>query len=79
MMKRCFILKTGWLQYSLGISQSAYEESDNDCCVYRQSENVLLNPKTGKKKKKKENKQCKSFTTIIILLFCKYYTGTSFT
>ena len=53
MMKRCFILKTDWLQYSQGISQSAYEEeSDNDCCVYRQSENVLLNPKTGIAKKR---------------------------
>ena len=53
MMKRCFILKTDWLQYSQGISQSAYEEeSDNDCCVYRQLENVLLNPKTGIAKKR---------------------------
>ena len=47
MMKRCFILKTDWLQYSQRILQSAYEESDNDCCAYRQLENVLLNPKTG--------------------------------
>ena len=47
MMKRCFILQTDWLQYSQGISQSAYEESDNDCCVYRQLEKVSLNLKTG--------------------------------
>ena len=26
MMKRSFVLKTDWLQYSSGISQSAYEE-----------------------------------------------------
>ena len=29
-----------------------YEESDNDCCVYRQLENVVLNPKTGIAKKR---------------------------
>ena len=31
--------------------QSAYEESDNDCCVYRQLEKVSLNLKTGIAKK----------------------------
>ena len=44
--------RLAYVQYSQGISQSAYEESDNDCCVYRQLENVLLNPKTGIAKKR---------------------------
>ena len=52
MMKRSFVLKTDWLQYSSGISQSAYEESDNDYCVYRQLEEILLHPKTGIPKKR---------------------------
>ena len=45
--------RLAYVQYSQGISQSAYEEeSDNDCCLYRQLENVLLNPKTGIAKKR---------------------------
>ena len=51
LMKRSFILKTDWLTYSNGISENAYEESNNRC-VYSQLEDILLRPKTGISKKR---------------------------
>ena len=46
MMKKGFILKNDWLQYSQGITKDAYKETD-DKCVYYQLEQFLLNPPTG--------------------------------
>ena len=57
LMKRSFILKNDWLTYSYGISKNAFEESNNDRCVYNQLENILLHPKSGISKKRINGKK----------------------
>ena len=51
MMRRSFVLKTDWLKYSEGISEKAFQDNDEDMCVYNQLEEILLRPKTGIPKK----------------------------
>ena len=47
-MKNAFILKDDWLKYGQGISELAYDETNNKC-VYHQLTQFLINPKSGNK------------------------------
>jgi hypothetical protein len=46
-MRRAFIIKNDWLKFAKGISQTAYETTD-DQCVYNQLEHFLANPPSGR-------------------------------
>lgn len=48
MMKNAVILRNDWLQFSKGISETAYKETDNKC-VYYQLTNYLLTERDGRR------------------------------